>query len=146
MTEAQLQGRVEALLSFYGWRWFHAPDNRPVTARSGRRYVQAVRPGFPDLIAVRRIEGHGPELLVAELKTDVGRYGTGQVEWLRDFTVFAVTVRRLVAGAPTGLAEEMGAPPAMGIYTWRPADLNSGAIEDVLAGPRGRNVLVALDD
>lgn len=76
-TEAQLQTQVQDLLDLTGWHWWHAPDNRPVTPRSGRRYVQAVKPGWPDLVATR-----GPVLLALELKTQTGRVTPEQAAWL----------------------------------------------------------------
>lgn len=96
ITEAQWQYQVEQLALTYGWRVFHAPDNRPVTARSGRRYVQSVKAGFPDLVLVR-----GPRLIFAELKSQTGRVAREQADWLTDLAR---------ASAET--------------YLWRPADLN----------------------
>ncbi|MDN4611932.1 VRR-NUC domain-containing protein [Arthrobacter burdickii] len=89
VTERQLQRQVEGILTAYGWRWFHAPDNRPANGR-----VQKIRPGFPDLLAVR-----GPRLVVIELKTETGRIASEQVEWMQNFEA---------AGAEA--------------YVWRPRD------------------------
>lgn len=77
-TEAQWQTRVEGWLRAGGWLWYHAPDNRPVTAASGRKYVQAIKGGFPDLIAFR-----GSRRLALELKRQVGSAPTEeQLRWL----------------------------------------------------------------
>lgn len=111
--EAEFGTVVENLLDLYGWRWYHAPDNRPVTARSGKRYVQRVRAGFLDYIALR-----GPELLVIELKSARGRLGPGQAEWLeawRDFGRYIAAVGEAAGAAPA---------PRVDVVLWRPADLD----------------------
>lgn len=97
ITETQWQAQVEAIASSCGWKHWHAPDNRPVMAKSGRRYVQNVKAGFPDLVLVR-----GTRLVFAELKRQgpAGRLKPEQVAWL-------------TALAATG-AE---------VWTWRPGDL-----------------------
>lgn len=140
MTEAQLQTTVEGLLRFYGWRYFHAPDNRPVQARSGRRYVQKVTPGFPDIIALRNLPGYGAEMLVAELKKQSGRYGDGQQEWLDAFEALMTAVQ--ASGKAASHEIEIRDLPGVGVYTWRPADLISGEIDRVLCGPAGPGVMV----
>lgn len=91
VTEKQFQRQVQGFLNAYGWRWFHAPDNRPVNGR-----VQAVKAGFPDLVAVR-----GGRLLFVELKRETGKTTQDQDDWLGDL-------------ATTG-AE---------CYVWRPRDLD----------------------
>lgn len=147
MTEAVLQANVEGRLRFYGWRFLHVPDNKPVrSAAGGRVHRQRITPGFPDLIAVRELEEYAPELLVVELKAAAGRYGPGQEEWLGAFGAIggAVDVARRyleelevdMRGAG-GVAEDL---PAIGVYTWRPSDLEAGTIDEVLAGPAGVNV------
>lgn len=74
VTEAQHQKNVEQILAMYGWRYFHAPDNRPVNGR-----IQNVKAGYPDLTAVR-----GTRLLYAELKRETGKTTPDQDDWLRD--------------------------------------------------------------
>jgi hypothetical protein len=96
ITEAGWQAQVQQLATGYGWRWWHAPDNRPITTAGGRRYVQAVRAGFPDLVLVR-----GHRLVFAELKRETGTTSPEQDEWLS-------------ALRDTGRAE---------VYVWRPRDL-----------------------
>ncbi len=77
MTETEWQTQVQQMLDLGGWTWFHAPDNLPRRSRRGTVYVQDVRAGFPDLIALR-----GRQLLVAELK-QVGKRPTAQqAMWL----------------------------------------------------------------
>jgi hypothetical protein len=105
MTEATLQTRVEALARELGWLAYHPGDNRPVTAKSGRRYVQRVEPGFPDLVLVRR-----EVLLMAELKTQTGRLRPEQRRWHEALTAAGVTV-----------------------YVWRPLDLLDGSLARLLA-------------
>lgn len=100
IPEARFQRDVEALMELFGWRWYHAPANKPVNG-----HVQNIRAGFPDLCAAR-----GTRLIFAELKTQTGRVGPGQEEWL------AALAR---TGAET--------------YLWRPSDMLY--IRDILASP-----------
>lgn len=111
ITEAQWQAQVLGLAGFYGWRSYHPPDNRP--GKSGR--PQRVTAGFPDLVLVR-----APELIIAELKTDTGRLGPGQQEWLDELERVADAFRRQAYAPDT---ETAGQPqPRIDIYLWRPAD------------------------
>src|SRR3954465_2461932 len=87
LSEAAWQGQVEGRARFYQWKVFHAPDNKPTTTASGRAARQRVSPGFPGLILLR-----GPALIVAELKTDRGRMGPGQEEWLDAWRAFGEAV------------------------------------------------------
>lgn len=63
ITEREWQKSVTALMTAYGWHWWHSPDNRPVNGR-----IQNIRPGLPDLIAAR-----GSRLLFVELKRETGK-------------------------------------------------------------------------
>lgn len=90
ISEAEWQKTVTVLLTAFGWRWWHAPDNRPVKGR-----VQRVRPGLPDLIAVR-----GDRVIFAELKRETGKPTPEQVDAL----------------AALGEATEA--------YLWRPSDID----------------------
>lgn len=105
---------VENLLDLYGWRWFHAPDNRP-SGRTGR--VQRVRPGFPDYVALR-----GNELLFIELKTERGRLGPGQREWLDELGELARHAEGLALAATAAAGERKHRAPVE-VYLWRPSDL-----------------------
>jgi hypothetical protein len=98
ITEARFQRDVEHLLLLFGWRHYHAPANKPVNGR-----VQNIKAGFPDLVAVR-----AGRLIFAELKTQTGKLGKDQPEWLEDL-------------------EKTGAE----VYLWRPEDM--AAIRDTLA-------------
>lgn len=75
VTEAAHQRNVESLLTLYGWRWYHAPDNRP--GRNG--FIQNVRAGYPDLTALR-----GTRTLGIELKRQTGKTTPEQDTWLAD--------------------------------------------------------------
>lgn len=79
-SEAAWQVQVQNLATYYGWKHYHAPDNRPVRSASGRVQKQSVVPGFPDLLLIRV-----PEIVIAELKTDKGRVTPEQNEWLEQF-------------------------------------------------------------
>lgn len=138
--EAALQSAVEGLLRFYGWRYLHVPANAPRTTRGGRQVRARLTSGFPDLLAIRRLPGYGPELLVAELKAEAGRYGPGQREWLADLEALVDAVR--ASGKIAAREVAVHELPAIAVYTWRPSDLHAGTIEDVLEGPAGRGVLV----
>lgn len=114
-SEAAFQDQITNLADLYGWRWFHAPDNLPRTTRSGRRAVQRVRPGFPDLVLVR-----APELIFAEVKTQVGRVRPEQQEWLEALEVVARRVAALTAGS--NAAADRAAH--VEVYLWRPGDFD----------------------
>jgi hypothetical protein len=73
ITERQWQKTVEQLLTALGWRFFHAPDNRP--AKNGA--IQNVKAGWPDLFAVR-----GERAIAIELKSETGKTSPDQDEWL----------------------------------------------------------------
>ena len=74
MTEEQWLSRVLETACLHGWRCQHVRPAR--TARGWRTPVQG-HVGAPDLLLAR--DG---VLLVAELKSDRGRLGPGQREWL----------------------------------------------------------------
>jgi hypothetical protein len=93
-SEAHWQQQVEQLAKTYGFRVYHAPDNRP-SGKTGR--VQRVEAGFPDLVLVR-----GPELIFAELKTETGRVSAAQREWL----------------------QALEHVPGVDVYLWRPSDFD----------------------
>jgi hypothetical protein len=104
MSEAVLQSRVESLAREFGWRVFHAPDNRP----NARGAVQRITPGFPDLVLVHRPSGR---ILYRELKTMTGRLTPAQREWALDLTA---------CGADVGV--------------WRPIDYLDNTVRRHLVG------------
>ncbi len=136
LTEAAFQTSVVGLLRVYGWpHIYHAPAGGHAPARAGGRRVALEQlpegRGFPDLLAVK-----GPRILVAELKTDKGRIGPGQVEWLEAFELVAAAIAALI---PADLGGGY-APPIVEAYLWRPRDWDT--LHDVIrAGqPRRRDL------
>lgn len=125
MTEQRFQDQVTNLATYYGWRWFHAPDNLPRKTRGGRVRLQRTVPGFPDLVLVR-----GAELIFAELKTDTGRVRPEQREWIHDLqnVSTAVSFARDVAlqqpddKLPESVRVDRGV--AVDVYVWRPRDFD----------------------
>jgi len=72
ITERDWQNQVHRLAFSLGWKYYHAPDNRPVNGR-----IQKVVAGFPDLVMVK-----GERLIFAELKRELGIVAEAQTEWL----------------------------------------------------------------
>jgi hypothetical protein len=65
-----------------GWKYYHAPDNKPINGR-----IQKVIPGFPDLVMVK-----DNRLIFAELKKEVGRTTPEQDSWLAALKVTGAEV------------------------------------------------------
>lgn len=138
ITEAQWQAQVVGLASFYGWKAYHPPDNRP----SAKGKVQRVEAGFPDWTLIR-----DTDLLLVELKTDTGRLGPGQADWLEAFRVVGAAWREevlhlrrevtyLVTGEE-GIPDDFEPAGALEVYVWRPRDF-----EEVQARlGRGRRIV-----
>lgn len=74
MTEDEWLSRVLDTARVHGWRVQHVRPAR--TQRGWRTPVQGDR-GAPDLLLAR-----GGRVLLVELKSDRGRLGPGQGEWL----------------------------------------------------------------
>lgn len=92
-SEEELLVDVAQRLTLGRWRWHHV--------RRADLAQQQGDPGFPDLIAIR-----DDILVVAELKTTKGRYGTGQVDWLKAFErVQFVAARTWRPGDADAIAE-----------------------------------------
>lgn len=83
------------------------------------RYSLGSEPGWPDLTLIRR---HDRRLIFAELKTEKGRLSPRQAEVL-------ALLRELVV-IPD--AWHTGEWPRIEVVLWRPSDLESGAIAEVL--------------
>lgn len=75
MNESDLLRRVLDTARLYGWRCAHY---RPARTEQGWRTPMQGDRGCPDLILAR--DG---QVLLAELKTQTGKLGPGQDEWLR---------------------------------------------------------------
>ena len=121
-NEAGWQYTVLGLARLYGWRTYHAPDNRP-SGRTGRPQTLAAPEGrgFPDLVLLR-----GPRLVVAELKAARGRLGPGQADWLAAFREVGEGIGELLREVPVKRLEELlgglGGLPTVEAYLWRPGD------------------------
>jgi hypothetical protein len=102
-SEAGFQAVVCELAGLTGWEWYHPPVNRPGGKRGA---VQRVTGGWPDLALWRP-----PEFVLAELKTEKGRFRPDQL-------------RVLDALRACGLE----------VYVWRPSDWPE--IEARLTRPR----------
>lgn len=76
VPERAVQKAVEDMLTLYGWKWFHAPDNKP----SAAGHVQKIISGFPDIIAVR-----GTRIVVIENKKELEHPREDQEAWLLAF-------------------------------------------------------------
>ena len=82
-SEAVFQAQVIELARLNGWRLCHF---RPALSAKGWRTPMAGDVGFPDLVLLK-----GDKLIVAELKSESGKLGPGQVEWLAAFASAWVT-------------------------------------------------------
>jgi hypothetical protein len=104
-TESELQKAVLGLAKLLGWRVAHFATSRSL--RDGAAYMTAQQghPGFPDLVLLRP-----PRLVFAELKSKRGQADFQQATWLNG----------------------LEAVPGVEQYLWKPADWQSGEIEDVL--------------
>jgi hypothetical protein len=85
------------------------------------RYSLGSEPGWPDLTLIRRRDRR---LVFAELKAEKGRESTRQVEVLDLLRELDVELGR------TPMPFQV--PPRVQVFTWRPSDLASGAISEVL--------------
>lgn len=82
IPEKQFQRDIQKLLDIHGWTSYHAADNIP---RGG--WIANIRPGFPDLTAVR-----AGRLIFAELKTETGRVSPAQLDWHEQLRAAGVEV------------------------------------------------------
>jgi hypothetical protein len=72
ISERQWQNDVQRLSTTLGWKYYHAPDNKPINGR-----IQKVVAGFPDCVLVK-----GKRLIFAELKRETGIISKEQVLWM----------------------------------------------------------------
>lgn len=106
MLERALQEQVRQLMQLHRWRHYHTHLAKHSPA------------GFPDECAIR-----GNRLLFAELKREKGKTSPSQDEWLADLRAWAAMLTAHLTGP--------GAP-VLEVYLWRPSDLLSGRIAEVL--------------
>lgn len=97
LREAEFQRQVTDLATIFGWSWAHF---RPAqTSRGWRTPVSGpLGAGFPDLVMVRR-----DRLIFAELKRDKAKV-TDQQKYVLDV---------------------LDGVYAVGVYVWRPGDLDT---------------------
>lgn len=79
LSEKQYQSQITSLASNYGWRWAHFSDSRK-QVRPGVFVGDKDAAGFPDLVLVRP-----PEVVVIEVKKELGKTTDEQEEWLAAF-------------------------------------------------------------
>ncbi len=106
ITEKALLDAVVTLAKRWNWQVFHAlpsMNRRGAWATHFRGHA-----GFPDLVLSHRIG----DLVIVELKSEIGRLTDGQHKWLQSFEA---------AGIET--------------HVWRPAQLKDGTIADRLRHP-----------
>lgn len=106
MSEKTLTDLVKNTLRNTGWMSAHFHDSRR-EVKPGVFIGDAAAKGFPDIVAIRRTR-----LLVAELKSDKGKFRDGQENWLDAFA---------------GIGAE--------VFVWRPDHWNNDAIWDVIKAP-----------
>lgn len=82
ISEREWQNQVHRLASSLGWKYYHAPDNKPINGR-----IQKVVAGFPDLVLVK-----DSRLIFAELKRELGQVSDSQKEWLAALEATGVEV------------------------------------------------------
>lgn len=128
LLETAWQAQVVGAARVYGWSMIYHAPNGGAPQKNGRRVVGGQIPegrGFPDLLLIR-----GPRLVVAELKTEKGRMGPGQDEWLEAF-------REL--GRHIGRRWDDEHDTSIEAYVWRPSDWET--VQRVLGAGRPRQHL-----
>ena len=104
MSERALYDEVAKRLKRLGWRYFHIP---------ARAYGHGVRAGFPDITAVK-----GERLLFIELKREKEKLSDEQAAWA--YALLGVAARTVYE--------------TVQYLVWRPSNLLSGEIAEILAG------------
>jgi hypothetical protein len=119
LLEEGWQRQVVQLAQIGGWAVAHMPANRPGKKTGRPQAVVGDTTGFPDLLMLR-----GVELLAVELKTDKGRVGPGQQEWLDRFEHMGNALADLVGVACAHLQVDERTAPTVEAYLWRPRDID----------------------
>lgn len=86
ISEKDLQTRVMDIARLYGWRVAHFHDSRR-QVKPGVFVGDKDAAGFPDLVLVRP-----PEVVVMELKAELGKVSPAQREWLNDLEASGIEV------------------------------------------------------
>lgn len=86
ISEKDLQTRVMDIARLYGWRVAHFHDSRR-QVKPGVFVGDKDAAGFPDLVLVRP-----PEVVVVELKAELGKVSPAQREWLNDLEASGIEV------------------------------------------------------
>lgn len=110
LSEADLARTVEGYLETFHWRWVHIRPGRVL--RHGREIYETPYTGHKGLLDYPLVV-RPPRLLSFELKSDTGELSPSQQEWYDALKACQVFV-------------------GVEVYLWRPADLHSGRIEDIL--------------
>jgi len=79
ISEKVYQGQITELAERYGWEWRHFKDSRKAV-KSGNKTFLVGDPeakGWPDLVLIRV-----PELLIIEVKKELGKTTPEQDHWL----------------------------------------------------------------
>lgn len=137
-SEAQLQTEVIRLARSLGWGTTLTARKALVAEAAAYgieappldglvfhpRYSLGSEPGWPDLTLIRASDRR---LVFAELKAEAGRLSPRQAEVLE--------LLRTVVGGSNGRPYPGGGyagPPRAEVHVWKPSDLASGAIAEVL--------------
>jgi hypothetical protein len=103
MTEKTLTELVKKSLIRGGWMVSHFHDSRR-QVKPGVFVGDKAAKGFPDIVAIKETR-----LLIAELKSEKGKFRDGQIEWLNSFS-------------------KVGAEA----FVWRPEHWYNSAIEKIV--------------
>ena len=79
ISEKVYQGQITDFAEMYGWEWRHFKDSRKAV-KSGNKTFLVGDPeakGWPDLVLIR-----APELLIIEVKKELGKVTPEQEHWL----------------------------------------------------------------
>ena len=119
ISEADLARTVEGYLETFHWRWVHIRPARVL--RHGKEIYETPYSGHKGLLDYQAVRP--PRLLYFELKSETGELSPSQQEWYN--ALKACQVVRYVNEDN----EEIYLPE---VYLWRPSDLHSGRIEELL--------------